>query len=61
MPAKKTRFTTLDLKACIAAVRKRYFNLHSINQLFFIFSFVGVRVVNVYDVDNKTYLIKFSK
>ncbi|UJR14620.1 hypothetical protein I4U23_001614 [Adineta vaga] len=46
MPAKKTRFTTLDLKACIAAVRKR---------------FLGVRVVNVYDVDNKTYLIKFSK
>ncbi|CAF3172672.1 unnamed protein product [Rotaria socialis] len=46
MPAKKTRFTTLDLKACIAAVRKR---------------FAGVRVVNIYDVDNKTYLIKFSK
>ncbi|CAF1207062.1 unnamed protein product [Rotaria sp. Silwood1] len=46
MPAKKTRFTTLDLKACIAAVRKR---------------FLGVRVVNIYDVDNKTYLIKFSK
>ncbi|CAF3242857.1 unnamed protein product [Rotaria sp. Silwood2] len=46
MPAKKTRFTTLDLKACIAAVRKR---------------FIGVRVVNIYDVDNKTYLIKFSK
>ncbi|CAF1380213.1 unnamed protein product [Rotaria sordida] len=46
MPAKKTRFTTLDLKASIAAVRKR---------------FLGIRVVNVYDVDNKTYLIKFSK
>ncbi|CAF0941684.1 unnamed protein product [Adineta steineri] len=46
MPPKKTRFTTLDLKASIAAVRKR---------------FLGIRVVNIYDVDNKTYLIKFSK
>ena len=25
------------------------------------FRFLGVRVVNIYDVDNKTYLIKFSK
>jgi len=42
----KSRYTTLDIKACLAELLK--------SEIF------GLRVVNVYDVDNKTYLIKLS-
>jgi predicted ribosome quality control (RQC) complex YloA/Tae2 family protein len=41
----KTRFSTLDLFAV----------LHDIEPM------VGMRVVNVYDIDSKTYLIKLQK
>lgn len=42
----KTRFTTIDIKAAVFELRKKL---------------LGLRVVNVYDVDNKTYLIKLAK
>ncbi|KAM3851382.1 ribosome quality control complex subunit NEMF [Vipera latastei] len=42
----KSRFSTVDIRAVIAEVR------HSL---------LGMRVNNVYDVDNKTYLIRFQK
>ncbi|XP_065063577.1 ribosome quality control complex subunit NEMF-like [Rhopilema esculentum] len=42
----KSRFTTLDLQAVLAELAKC--------------DAYGLRVVNVYDIDNKTYLIKLS-
>ncbi|KAG8126703.1 putative Colon cancer antigen 1 protein [Naja naja] len=42
----KSRFSTVDIRAAIAELR------HSL---------LGMRVNNVYDVDNKTYLIRFQK
>ncbi|KAM8736163.1 ribosome quality control complex subunit NEMF [Acanthopagrus schlegelii] len=42
----KTRFTTVDIRAVIAEVNANY---------------IGMRVYNVYDIDNKTYLIRLQK
>ena len=42
----KTRFSTLDIVAVIPEIQERL---------------LGMRVVNVYDIDNKTYLIKLQK
>uniref|UniRef100_H3DIP3 Ribosome quality control complex subunit NEMF n=1 Tax=Tetraodon nigroviridis TaxID=99883 RepID=H3DIP3_TETNG len=42
----KTRFTTVDIKAVIAEINANY---------------MGMRVNNVYDIDNKTYLIRLQK
>lgn len=42
----KTRFTTVDIRAVIAEISANY---------------VGMRVNNVYDIDNKTYLIRLQK
>ncbi|KAM6912414.1 ribosome quality control complex subunit NEMF [Xenentodon cancila] len=42
----KTRFTTVDIRAVIAEINANY---------------VGMRVYNVYDIDNKTYLIRLQK
>ncbi|XP_023208822.1 nuclear export mediator factor NEMF [Xiphophorus maculatus] len=42
----KTRFTTVDIRAVIAEINANY---------------VGMRVNNVYDIDNKTYLIRLQK
>ncbi|XP_031703122.1 ribosome quality control complex subunit NEMF [Anarrhichthys ocellatus] len=42
----KTRFTTLDIRAVIAEINANY---------------IGMRVNNVYDIDNKTYLIRLQK
>uniref|UniRef100_A0ABM5FCA3 Ribosome quality control complex subunit NEMF n=1 Tax=Pogona vitticeps TaxID=103695 RepID=A0ABM5FCA3_9SAUR len=42
----KTRFSTVDIRAVIAELRE---------------SLLGMRVNNVYDVDNKTYLIRLQK
>ncbi|KAJ7365341.1 hypothetical protein OS493_005446 [Desmophyllum pertusum] len=42
----KTRFTTVDLCAVITELRE---------------SLLGMRVANVYDIDNKTYLIRLGK
>uniref|UniRef100_A0A3P9I5L2 Ribosome quality control complex subunit NEMF n=1 Tax=Oryzias latipes TaxID=8090 RepID=A0A3P9I5L2_ORYLA len=42
----KTRFTTVDIRAAIAEINANY---------------VGMRVYNVYDIDNKTYLIRLQK
>ncbi|KAK1345462.1 hypothetical protein QTO34_007919 [Cnephaeus nilssonii] len=45
-PAMKTRFSTVDLRAVLAELNA---------------SLLGMRVNNVYDVDNKTYLIRLQK
>ncbi len=42
----KQRFNALDLKAALCELRS---------------NFTGCRVNNVYDIDNKTYLIKLTK
>ncbi|XP_040916388.1 nuclear export mediator factor NEMF-like [Toxotes jaculatrix] len=42
----KTRFTTVDIRAVIAEISANY---------------IGMRVNNVYDIDNKTYLIRLQK
>ncbi|KAM9354693.1 ribosome quality control complex subunit NEMF [Pholidichthys leucotaenia] len=42
----KTRFTTVDIRAVIAEINVNY---------------IGMRVYNVYDIDNKTYLIRLQK
>ncbi|XP_051942236.1 ribosome quality control complex subunit NEMF-like [Hippocampus zosterae] len=42
----KTRFTTADIRASIAEINANY---------------MGMRVNNVYDIDNKTYLIRLQK
>nr|XP_057946239.1 ribosome quality control complex subunit NEMF-like [Doryrhamphus excisus] len=42
----KTRFTTADIRAVIAEINANY---------------IGMRVNNVYDIDNKTYLIRLQK
>lgn len=42
----KTRFTTVDLCATITELKE---------------SLLGMRVANVYDIDNKTYLIRLGK
>uniref|UniRef100_A0ABI7WIV6 Uncharacterized protein n=1 Tax=Felis catus TaxID=9685 RepID=A0ABI7WIV6_FELCA len=42
----KTRFSTIDLRAVLAELNA---------------SLLGMRVNNVYDVDNKTYLIRLQK
>ncbi|XP_061553294.1 ribosome quality control complex subunit NEMF-like isoform X2 [Phycodurus eques] len=42
----KTRFTTADIRAAIAEINANY---------------MGMRVNNVYDIDNKTYLIRLQK
>ncbi|XP_077415505.1 ribosome quality control complex subunit NEMF [Vanacampus margaritifer] len=42
----KTRFTTADIRAAIAEINANY---------------IGMRVNNVYDIDNKTYLIRLQK
>lgn len=42
----KTRFTTVDIRAVVAEIRANY---------------IGMRVNNVYDIDNKTYLIRLQK
>ncbi|XP_015244985.1 PREDICTED: nuclear export mediator factor NEMF [Cyprinodon variegatus] len=42
----KTRFTTVDIRAAIAEINANY---------------IGMRVNNVYDIDNKTYLIRLQK
>ncbi|XP_059209037.1 ribosome quality control complex subunit NEMF-like [Centropristis striata] len=42
----KTRFTTTDIRAVIAEINANY---------------IGMRVNNVYDIDNKTYLIRLQK
>ncbi|XP_053291133.1 ribosome quality control complex subunit NEMF [Pleuronectes platessa] len=42
----KTRFTTQDIRAVIAEINANY---------------MGMRVNNVYDIDNKTYLIRLQK
>ncbi|KAK1893582.1 Nuclear export mediator factor Nemf [Dissostichus eleginoides] len=42
----KTRFTTMDIRAVIAEINANY---------------IGMRVNNVYDIDNKTYLIRLQK
>ncbi|KAM9381063.1 ribosome quality control complex subunit NEMF [Phaethornis superciliosus] len=42
----KSRFSTIDIRAVLAELRQ---------------SLLGMRVNNVYDVDNKTYLIRFQK
>ncbi|KAG7224129.1 hypothetical protein INR49_019864 [Caranx melampygus] len=42
----KTRFTTVDIRAVIAEINANY---------------MGMRVNNVYDIDNKTYLIRLQK
>uniref|UniRef100_A0A672J2C2 Ribosome quality control complex subunit NEMF n=1 Tax=Salarias fasciatus TaxID=181472 RepID=A0A672J2C2_SALFA len=42
----KTRFTTVDIRAVIAEINANY---------------IGMRVNNVYDIDNKTYLIRLQK
>ncbi|KAL3968799.1 myocardial zonula adherens protein [Sarotherodon galilaeus] len=42
----KTRFTTVDIRAVIAEINANY---------------IGMRVYNVYDIDNKTYLIRLQK
>ncbi|XP_070642410.1 ribosome quality control complex subunit NEMF-like isoform X2 [Bos indicus] len=42
----KTRFSTVDLRAVLAELNA---------------SLLGMRVNNVYDVDNKTYLIRLQK
>jgi len=45
--AMKTRYTTIDIKAILAEIRKS--------------DAIGLRVLNVYDIDNKTYLIRLSQ
>ncbi|XP_073206323.1 ribosome quality control complex subunit NEMF isoform X2 [Lepidochelys kempii] len=45
-PAMKSRFNTIDIRAVLAELRD---------------SLLGMRVNNVYDVDNKTYLIRLQK
>uniref|UniRef100_A0A3Q2QKN2 Ribosome quality control complex subunit NEMF n=1 Tax=Fundulus heteroclitus TaxID=8078 RepID=A0A3Q2QKN2_FUNHE len=42
----KGRFTTVDIRAVIAEINASY---------------IGMRVNNVYDIDNKTYLIRLQK
>ncbi|XP_069008555.1 ribosome quality control complex subunit NEMF [Embiotoca jacksoni] len=42
----KTRFATVDIRAVIAEINANY---------------IGMRVNNVYDIDNKTYLIRLQK
>uniref|UniRef100_A0A3Q3E776 Ribosome quality control complex subunit NEMF n=1 Tax=Labrus bergylta TaxID=56723 RepID=A0A3Q3E776_9LABR len=42
----KTRFGTVDIRAVIAEITANY---------------IGMRVNNVYDIDNKTYLIRLQK
>ncbi|XP_070776068.1 ribosome quality control complex subunit NEMF [Enoplosus armatus] len=42
----KTRFTTVDIRAVLAEINANY---------------IGMRVNNVYDIDNKTYLIRLQK
>ncbi|KAK7945190.1 hypothetical protein WMY93_000918 [Mugilogobius chulae] len=42
----KSRFTTVDIRAVIAEINANY---------------IGMRVYNVYDIDNKTYLIRLQK
>ncbi|XP_070834821.1 ribosome quality control complex subunit NEMF [Chaetodon trifascialis] len=42
----KTRFTTVDIRAVIAEINANY---------------IGMRVNNVYDIDNRTYLIRLQK
>lgn len=42
----KTRYTTVDIRAVIAEINANY---------------MGMRVYNVYDIDNKTYLIRLQK
>uniref|UniRef100_A0A667YU18 Ribosome quality control complex subunit NEMF n=1 Tax=Myripristis murdjan TaxID=586833 RepID=A0A667YU18_9TELE len=42
----KTRFNTVDIRAVIAEINANY---------------IGMRVNNVYDIDNKTYLIRLQK
>lgn len=42
----KTRFNTVDIRAVIAEINDNY---------------LGMRVYNVYDIDNKTYLIRLQK
>ncbi|XP_013398422.1 nuclear export mediator factor Nemf [Lingula anatina] len=42
----KTRFSTIDIAAVVFEINER---------------FLGMRVVNIYDIDNKTYLIKLAK
>ncbi|XP_012682273.2 nuclear export mediator factor NEMF [Clupea harengus] len=42
----KTRFNTVDIRAVIAEINANY---------------IGMRVYNVYDIDNKTYLIRLQK
>ncbi|KAF3701093.1 Nuclear export mediator factor Nemf Serologically defined colon cancer antigen 1 -like protein [Channa argus] len=42
----KSRFTTVDIRAVIAEINANY---------------IGMRVNNVYDIDNKTYLIRLQK
>ncbi|XP_044022518.1 nuclear export mediator factor Nemf-like isoform X1 [Siniperca chuatsi] len=41
----KTRFTTVDIRAVVAEINANY---------------IGMRVNNVYDIDNKTYLIRLQ-
>ncbi|XP_067939413.1 ribosome quality control complex subunit NEMF-like [Watersipora subatra] len=42
----KSRFSTVDIKAVILEIKEQ---------------FSGLRVANIYDIDHKTYLIKFTK
>ncbi|XP_070697951.1 ribosome quality control complex subunit NEMF [Pempheris klunzingeri] len=42
----KTRYTTVDIRAVVAEINANY---------------IGMRVNNVYDIDNKTYLIRLQK
>ncbi|ELU02895.1 hypothetical protein CAPTEDRAFT_151175 [Capitella teleta] len=42
----KTKFTTVDIRASVLEVKRRW---------------IGMRVTNVYDIDNKTYLVKLAK
>ncbi|KAJ0009154.1 hypothetical protein NQD34_016569 [Periophthalmus magnuspinnatus] len=42
----KSRFTTVDIRAVIAEISANY---------------IGMRVYNVYDIDNRTYLIRLQK
>ncbi|XP_072545946.1 ribosome quality control complex subunit NEMF isoform X2 [Salminus brasiliensis] len=42
----KSRFNTVDIRAAIAEINANY---------------VGMRVYNIYDIDNKTYLIRLQK
>ena len=56
-----TKTVDFDAKPQHIQTNKNKCNDHMTNISHFCFRFVSMRVMNVYDVDNKTYLIRLGK